>query len=266
MSSKAYRRRWSSLAIAVGCFCALSADAANPSPDPGAPIRSGMRSRGSLEWTQENVPKIFNIFGRQYPLSYCQNILAEASARILANPKDAVAYEIRGFARWRLEQFAGGRDDLNTSMRLSPVARNAQVYYILGECDSQEGDTKLAIQDFTKAIDLWTVKAPVNYYLRRAQAYSSIDDFKHAILDADKMIGNECGSAWPYEFRADLHAHLKQYPEAIKDYNKAMTFKQHEVKDLAMRATIYDALGNKKLADLDRQKLREITNDSSFGF
>ncbi len=117
-------------------------------------------------------PSIFNIF-RSYPLDYCKTVMSEATARIRANPKDAIAYEIRGFARWRVEQFTGAMDDLNKAMSLSSTARNGNAYYVLGECHSQKGDVQVAILDFTKAIDLTPVKS-VNFYLRRAQAYSSI--------------------------------------------------------------------------------------------
>ncbi len=80
------------------------------------------------------------------------------------------------------------------------------------------------------------------------------------------MIGKGVSYAWAYEFRASLHAHSKQYQDAIGDYNTAIGFKAHEVGDLALRAKAYDAVGNKKLADMDRQKLKEVTEASEFGF
>ena len=116
-----------SLALVAGCCIAQAAHAANPNSAAGAPIGAGLPSPRAQEWTDANVLLIFNIF-RSFPLDYCKTVMSEASARIQANPKDAVAYEVRGLARRRVEQFTGAIDDLKKANSLSPTARNGNVY------------------------------------------------------------------------------------------------------------------------------------------
>jgi tetratricopeptide (TPR) repeat protein len=131
----------------------------------------------------------------------------------------------------------------------------------LGESCGQEDQLELAIAYFTKAI-----KADPNplthYFVRRASAYSTVKDYKRALLDADRIVATGSGGAWPYQFRAQINVSAKRYREAVADCTQSLRLKPGEMAVYQIRAKAYDALGEKALADGDRKRLNELAKDS----
>jgi len=78
---------------------------------------------------------------------------------------------------------------------------------------------KIAIDDFNKAISLSPNDA--NLYLRRGICKENLQYYDEAIKDFSKAISFSPNPDY-YNYRANVEFILKQYPQAINDYNKAL--------------------------------------------
>jgi len=111
-----------------------------------------------------------------------------------------------------------------------------------------------AIADFTKAAGL-SEKTDIlveNLY-NRALAYAANKNDALALADCTKVIALNPDYWQAYFHRGNINYNLKKVSLALKDYTKTIELNPQYATAYLYRADCYDQLGQKKLADQDRQ-------------
>lgn len=109
----------------------------------------------------------------------------ETSEVIRREPKQAEAYLFRARSLKMLGRISQAMQDYSTAIQLHPTA---DAYYGRGLTYSKEfkGKEREAVNDFTEAIKL--DPKHVGAYNFRAQVYGNMDDFQHALQDAEMVL------------------------------------------------------------------------------
>ena len=115
-----------------------------------------------------------------------EGAIVEFTRTISLSPKTAEAYYNRGIAKKSLNDHRGSIDDNTQAISINPKYWDAYV----GRGNSRLGlanaeHTRLAIQDFTKAIEN---EPSVSAYFNRGVAKYNLKDYKGAILDFEKTL------------------------------------------------------------------------------
>ncbi len=131
-----------------------------------------------------------------------EEAISDLNQAIIINPRNLLAYKLRGLVKRELEDFEGAILDFTQAIKINP--KNAESYYFRGEAKLNSIDIsnriatyvdkdnrviitrKSAISDFDMAIKLNSKKA--EYYTDRGYAKSLIRDHKGAINDWDKAL------------------------------------------------------------------------------
>jgi len=170
----------------------------------------------------------------------------------------ARAYESRCDCYIQLEKFDLAMVDVNKAIALAP--KMACAYADRGRLDSEKGDPKQAIVDFTKAIELSNGKVPFMYYKDRSALYqdSGADDL--AMADLNNVIKMTPENTWAYHCRANLLYKHGKYKEALAESTKSLQFNPKEEKGAfyQLRAKCYEKLGQHALAKKDREKAQSV--------
>lgn len=120
-----------------------------------------------------------------YFLGDYSQAVQETSEVIRREPKQAEAYLFRARSLKMLGRIPQAMQDYSTAIDLRPTA---DAYYGRGLAYSKEfqGKEREAVNDFTAAIRL--DPKHVGAYNFRAQAYSKLDDFQHALEDSEMVL------------------------------------------------------------------------------
>jgi tetratricopeptide (TPR) repeat protein len=108
--------------------------------------------------------------------------IADLTEEIAANPDFYLAYNNRGVARYRLEDYQGAIEDFSRAIDLAPDS--ALSYNNRGLAKVKTKDLDGAIKDFTRAIDLDSGNARV--FFNRGIALAHKEDYLEAIEDFKK--------------------------------------------------------------------------------
>lgn len=183
----------------------------------------------------------------------------------------AQAFKRRGFENRVRERYEAAIADIEKAGLVDPGVMNAEAYQVLGECYAELNRPAKALTAFTKAIDKTILaRSPENFwsegkarsqlsvrYLRRAQTYCSLGNYKAAKEDADAIIKWQNDKQyWRYEFKAQLEMSLADYKGAVRDLTTAIGISP--ITPLySQRAKAYEKLGEKRAAMRDRQHALE---------
>lgn len=111
-----------------------------------------------------------------------------------------------------------------------------------------------AIADFTKAVGLSDKNdVLVENLYNRALAYIANKNTALALADCDKIITLNPNYWQAYFQRGNINYNLKKISLALTDYTKTIKLNTKYATAYLYRADCYDQLGQKKLADQDRQ-------------
>ena len=102
---------------------------------------------------------------------------------------------------------------LNVAIAESPS--NATLYYNRGVLFTQEGKYKMAIDDYSKAVNLNPNFA--ESYSNRCAVYIIISDFEKALRDCSKSVNIDPNFSEAYFNRAKTRVHLSQVEESLSD-------------------------------------------------
>lgn len=122
------------------------------------------------------------------------------------------------------------------------------------------GETKLAVEDFNRAVQLFPEYAAT--YNNRGALLLSIGMTKEAIKDFDRAILLSPGYAAAYNNRAGAHEKLAQHVEALADYVRAIKLMPSSGVPLAGRGRVFAAMGRPHAAI--RDYTRAINIDARF--
>jgi len=189
-------------------------------------------------------------------------IIAEYTAIIAKNPKDAAAYYYRGCAYLAKNEFLLAVGDLTKAVELNPKDAAAffsrgYAFYRLGEgwkdSEDRTRDFDRAIKDYSQAIKLDPAYGLV--YAYRAFIYLKRDMYDEALADCNKAL--ELGVKTPQTFFDKALAQEKkgQYQEAVATLRRLIESTTDQAV-IARAKSIIKSLedASKKLEDASKKK------------
>ena len=174
------------------------------------------------------------------------------------NQETAKSYMYRGAAKSFLKMFDEALKDLNLSK--DKDSSNTKLYYYYGKLYLFKGDLDLAIKYYDNAVS----KNPKDAfsYDERAIAKGLVNDFAGAIADENIAIAIDSTIQEFYTDRGFAKLKLKEYNEAIKDFNTSLKIMPNQ-KAYADRGVAYSLLSQHKRAIEDYTKSLEFNSNDS---
>lgn len=170
----------------------------------------------------EKFPEAYNTRGLCYGYNNQVDLaLTDFDRAILLDEDFIEAYINRGSSLIGKGDLQLAKADLEEALRIDPD--NGSAFYNLGRVYQEMGDLKSASKQFQNAINTEFVNKDVMY------------EFGNVLFQ------------------------LSSFRNAAEAYSLALQFEPNDHKILNNRALAYDSLGKNKLAEADRDKLREIS-------
>lgn len=167
-----------------------------------------------------SVPLFLILFalktGPKYKLKNINRLIAK-------DPKNCELLEMRGRLNISLQNFREGISDITIVLRKNKS--NNDLLLLRGVSAFVLGEYKKAILDFDKVLSSKKVKYKGLVYYQRGQAYSLFHKSKLAIEDFNKALKSKLSLHYKgevYSSRGQLKLNLKDYKGALKDLNKAI--------------------------------------------
>ncbi|MDZ8240070.1 MAG: tetratricopeptide repeat protein [Nostoc sp. ChiQUE01a] len=189
-----------------------------------------------------------------YRLGDYEQAQADSSQAILLNPQDANAYYDRGFALYELSKYKEAIADYTQAIKLN--AQDAYAYYGRGLARVQLKDNKGALGDLTKAIAIKPQYTEA--YLQRGILRRRLKLRQAAIQDFDQIIKINPSDAKAYYQRGLTQVFNKQKYAALQDYSDAININPKYIEAYLNRGDIYSDLGNKIEATEDYNTILQI--------
>lgn len=203
--------------------------------------------------------------------------IKECTKAIELNPKHPEAYEYRGLAKMDLKDFKGAIQDFTKAVELLPkyestyttiaygtrrvdpyyTRQYALAYFHRADAKKYLKDYKGAIQDYTKAMEIWP-DLESDVYLNIGLIKESLKDYGDAIQYFTNSIKVKFDKFEAYLRRGVVKERLKDYKGAIQDYNKAIIFYPEYAIAYYYRGLCKIFLGDKKGGCLDLSKAGEL--------
>lgn len=170
----------------------------------------------------------------------------------------ANSYMYRGAANGFLGKFSDALNDMDSSFFLD--SSNKKINYYYGKIYLLKKEYKTAIQYTSKAISNNSKDASA--YDQRAVANIALNNFAATIADENIAIKIDPLNQMYYTDRGFAKLKLKQYDEAIKDFNASLKLEPNQ-KAYADRGLAYSLLNQHQKAIADYTKSLEINPDDS---
>lgn len=136
-----------------------------------------------------------------------------------ADSYGAMAYQLRGHVHQDQGNWKLAIDSYSKSIELQPS--NAKFRNGRGISYLMSGQNELALKDFDKAIELDpTLTQP---YVNRAVIRRRLKKFDAAVSDIDTVLKLKPSDSMAYVNRANIFLDLKRFDDAIADYTKAIS-------------------------------------------
>jgi tetratricopeptide (TPR) repeat protein len=180
--------------------------------------------------------------------------VADYSEAIRLDPRKAIAFNNRGFARWSKGDLDGAIADYNEAIRLDP--QFASAFSNRGSARGGKGDLDGEIADCNEAIRL-DPRLP-KAFNNRGFARWSKGDLDGAIADSSEAIRLDPQFANAFNNRGLARAHKGDLDGAIADYNEAIRLNPQFVVALNNRALARDAKGDTGGARTDRDEAKRL--------
>ena len=173
--------------------------------------------------------------------------IADYTAAIRLNPKEAVTFYDRGLAYENKGDHGKAIADYTAAIQLNP--KDADAFCDRGIAYENKGDHDKAISDFTEAIQLDPKSAEA--YIWRGVAYESKGDNDKGITDLNEAIRLNPKYAEAYFNRGWAYGQKGDFDKAITDYTEAIRVKPKYAKAYCNRGIEYGQKGDldKAIAD-----------------
>ncbi|WP_419193801.1 tetratricopeptide repeat protein [Novipirellula herctigrandis] len=189
---------------------------------------------------------------------------------ILAHRPDcAEAWQQRGTLRFTVgDQFDDALSDLEQFISLRPndpdayCDRGCLYRYVYFESE-KEFLLELAIDDFTKAIDLgkadlaWCDDHLSDTYFTRGTCNLDLKRYECAINDFSQSL-KEAPSSTAFESLARAYAGVRKYSDALQAVHQAIALSDDCPEAIALRAEIHGHLGNVSESERDLQRVENL--------
>lgn len=169
--------------------------------------------------------------------------------------KEAAAAMVKGNTAQAVAHYSDALADTSLANdRRATILTDRGVAYV------RLGQTKLAFEDFNRAVQLFPEYAAV--YNNRGNLLLALGVVKEAIKDFDRALVLAPGYASAYNNRAGAHLQLGDYRAAIQDYSKAIQLLPQSAAPLTGRGRAHLALGRPHAAIRDFS--RAVSADARF--
>lgn len=191
--------------------------------------------------------------------------IVSVNAEIASDPKNIVAYFLRGAAYLQKGNFKAALEDYNLVIKAAPNAPGIeQAYNNRGVIRHRNGDKDGALEDFNKAISLNpNYAAPYNGQGNILTDRGKLDDALSSFNSAIKLDANPIAA---YSGRGDVWFQKGELDKALNDYNKYIELNQNAAGDRIRRGIIYGLKRDWKLSVEDLNKAIEINSQPKSPF
>lgn len=181
------------------------------------------------------------------------------SEAIKLNPRAYIAYVGRARAYHAMGNEAKCIQEADQAILMEPSY--APAYVERARAMNFIGDSSRAIEDATEAIRL-DPRIEESYVIRTF-ANNRIGQFERARADATRVLNVFPRNVWALLYRSDANFGLKEDEKALDDIRTAISIDPKNSDAYWRRARIYQRQGKQDLAQLDRNKEKELRDSSA---
>lgn len=150
-----------------------------------------------------------------------EEIIGDLSRAINKDDNDVEAYNLRGRAYTRLEEFGNALEDYNDAIRLKPEYE--ETYLNRGTTYYEQKQYEDARDNYDEAIRLKPDYADA--YYRRGHANYYLNQHEEAVNDFTEAIRFMPNSAYAYYWRGYVKYHVDREEETLTDFTEAIRLK-----------------------------------------
>lgn len=154
---------------------------------------------------------------------------------ISLRPSVYKAWQLRGAAKYYLEDFSGAEDDATQAINLNPYIEQIYDLRAISRIRQQKYDG--AIEDYTTAIRINPNQR--NYWFNRAICEMNIKNFDKALLQTDTINQRWSNFANGYSLKAEIYLEKKDTLEAARWIDKSLEADPYDGNTWMTRASIY---------------------------
>jgi tetratricopeptide (TPR) repeat protein len=183
-----------------------------------------------------------------------ENALADLNKAVALDGKNAEVLYQRGILFRDMKKQTEALADFSKAVSLSPTMGKA--WFEQAKIHAAQNKNDVAITEYSKAVTLGF--STEELYRAKGACNMALGKNDEAIKDFSMVIDQfHSRDADMFRIRGELFTKQKNYPAAIKDFNKALTFKKDDVPTLLARADANVAQGKTKYiqAEMDYKKV-----------
>jgi tetratricopeptide (TPR) repeat protein len=176
-------------------------------------------------------------------------------------PRLALAYLGRAYARLRAEDYDGALADFQQATDLDPtVADNKEFYYGRGVAYFKQGNLSSALPDLDRTLAMDPQDDKALFY--RGNLYNHLGEFVKAQVDLDRAIELDAKNAESFNSRGFVHLAQHHFKEAVADFNRALALSPDYPEAFLGRGSARMLKSNyvPALADFDRAQALDPAN------
>ncbi|MBU6452827.1 MAG: hypothetical protein KGS72_13660 [Cyanobacteria bacterium REEB67] len=181
--------------------------------------------------------------------------LGYANMAVSANPRDAAAFAIRGKINFAREKFSEARSDFDKALALDPYfAKNFAVnelYQDRAQCYIEAKQLLLAERDLKAAISIYPSSTR---YKLLGEVYSRLNKLNLAVESFTKSIQIAPNDVMSYKERGETYSQMRSFSKAVADFTKIIELHPNDSIGYKCRAKVYEQLGKTDLARKDHEK------------
>lgn len=176
--------------------------------------------------------------------------LADFTRMIEQDPRNAIAYNGRGFVYFELLEWDKALADYNRAIELD--AKYASAYINRGDLFYMVDEQWKAQADFSRAIELDPPNADT--YILRGRVNNDLGKQDKALADYTRAIELDPLNADSYQLRGNIYFDLRERQKALMDYTRVVELDPKDNIALYSRGNVYYVQGEmeKALADFNR--------------
>ncbi len=189
-----------------------------------------------------------------------ENALADFNKAIALDAKNAEVLYQRGILYRDMKKQTEALADFSKAVSLD--AKMGKAYFEQAKIHAAKNKNDVAIAEYSKAVTMGF--ATEELYRAKAVCNTALGKNDDAIKDYSMIIEQfHSKDADMFRLRGELFARQKMYPNAVKDFNKALTFKKDDVATLLARADANIAQGKTKYIQAETDYKKVLTIESA---